>query len=95
MFFILFHFSSFTATVSLISSVYCFIRSVIAVLFLYGVCYVTLIESGKVTLCFFMNSTCTGTIFCLTLLHSERPKLYGVLAILSAIGLRGKTKEKK
>ena len=24
----------------------------------------------------------------LTLLHSERPKLYGVLAILSAIGLR-------
>ena len=25
--------------------------------------------------------------FSLTLLHSERPKLYGVLAILSAIGL--------
>ena len=25
--------------------------------------------------------------FCLTLLHSERPKLYGVLAILSVIGL--------
>ena len=24
----------------------------------------------------------------LTLLHSERPKLYGVLAILSAIGLK-------
>ena len=24
----------------------------------------------------------------LTLLHSERPKLYGVLAVLSAIGLR-------
>ena len=26
----------------------------------------------------------------LTLLHSEQPKLYGVLAILSAIGLRKK-----
>ena len=26
--------------------------------------------------------------FCLTVLHSERPKLYGVLAVLSAIGLR-------
>ena len=24
---------------------------------------------------------------CLTLLHSERPKLYGVLTILSAVGL--------
>ena len=27
----------------------------------------------------------------LTLLHSEGPKLYGVLAILSAIGLKKKT----
>ena len=26
-------------------------------------------------------------IFTLTLLHSEQPKLYGVLAVLSAIGL--------
>ena len=25
----------------------------------------------------------------LTLLHSEQPKLYGVLAVLSAVGLRG------
>ena len=28
------------------------------------------------------------SLYLLTLLHSERPKLYGVLAILSAIGLR-------
>ena len=27
-------------------------------------------------------------IYSLTLLHSERPKFYGVLAVLSAIGLR-------
>ena len=27
--------------------------------------------------------------FHLTLLHSERPKLYGILAALSAIGLKG------
>ena len=26
---------------------------------------------------------------CLILLHSEQPKLYGVLAVLSAIGLNG------
>ena len=26
--------------------------------------------------------------FCLTLLHSERPKLYGYLAVLNAKGLR-------
>ena len=30
-------------------------------------------------------------LFFLTLLHSERPKLYAILAILSAIGLRGTT----
>ena len=29
-----------------------------------------------------------GFIFPLTLLHSEWPKLYGVLSVLSAIGLR-------
>ena len=29
-----------------------------------------------------------STFFPLTLLHSEQPKLYGVLAVLSAIGLR-------
>ena len=28
------------------------------------------------------------TMVCLTLLHSERPKLYAILAFLSAIGLR-------
>ena len=29
-----------------------------------------------------------GTFYVLTILHSERPKLYGVLAILSAVGLK-------
>ena len=27
-------------------------------------------------------------LYCLTLLHSEWPKLYGALTVLSAIGLR-------
>ena len=27
-------------------------------------------------------------VFILTLLHSERPKLYGVLVVLSAVGLK-------
>ena len=44
-----------SATVSLISSVYCFGRSLIAVTFLYGVCYVTLIEIGKVGFVFHIN----------------------------------------
>ena len=30
----------------------------------------------------------------LTLLHSEKPKLYGVLAVLSAIGLKTHIKNK-
>ena len=29
-------------------------------------------------------------IFCLTLLYSKRPKLYTILAFLSAIGIRGR-----
>ena len=29
-------------------------------------------------------------LYCLTLLHSERPKLYAILAFLSAIGLKKK-----
>ena len=35
-----------------------------------------------------MNATIAGAS--LTLLHSERPKLYGVLAVLSVIGLNCK-----
>ena len=31
----------------------------------------------------------------LTLLHSERPKLYTILAFLSAVGLKGDLKENK
>ena len=33
-------------------------------------------------------SICICGVFDLTLLHSEWPKLYGVLAVLSAIGLK-------
>ena len=33
------------------------------------------------------GSNLSGTCNCLTLLHTERPKLYGVLAVLIAIGL--------
>ena len=40
-----------------------------------------------------------NNIYCLTLIHSERPKLYGVLTVLSAIGLNnfliGKTQNSK
>ena len=32
---------------------------------------------------------------CLTLLHPERPKLYAILAFLSAVGLKKKKKQKK
>ena len=40
---------------------------------------------------FSLSSSCHSdmTEICLTLLHSEKPKLYGVLAFLSAIGLKG------
>ena len=34
------------------------------------------------------NYSVFRTIHCLTLLHSERPKLFGVLAVLHAIGLK-------
>ena len=35
----------------------------------------------------------TSVVASLTLLHSEQPKLYGVLAVLSAIGLKSKILE--
>ena len=35
-----------------------------------------------------MGSTVEERVFPLTLLHSEQPKLYGILAVLSAVGLR-------
>ena len=45
-------------------------------------------------MCNFKSSIITGhpqnRNGCLTLLHSEQPKLYGVLAVLSAIGLNSK-----
>ena len=39
-------------------------------------------RDGKILLCSRRNTI----LVMLTLLHSERPKLYGVLAVLSAIG---------
>ena len=43
--------------------------------------------SLKTQPCFLWKSHSWCSIFNLTLLHSERPKLHGVLAVLSAIGL--------
>ena len=44
-------------------------------------------DTVLIGLCPFVNFQCGNGNCFITLLHSERPKLYGVLAFLSAIGL--------
>ena len=44
--------------------------------------------SGQMLFSQTFNSFSNNVMLCLTLLHSERPKLHTILAFLSAIGLR-------
>ena len=56
------------------------------ILFIYPHLYILVVLSQKETKS--LTRTLTPTI--LTLLHSKRPKLHGVLAVLSAIGFKQK-----